>query len=75
MRARHTLKRLVMVAIPSAGLGLGQVAATASGPFLGRLTQVTSLGSTIPANSDLNPYGMAVVSQDTGCGLRSRART
>ena len=66
MRGNHTLGRLAMVAIPTAGLALGQVAASASGPFIAGLTHVTTLGSTVPHNGDVNPYGMAVVSQNWG---------
>src|ERR1035437_7306174 len=55
-----------MVAIPTAGLALGQVGASASGPFSAGLTHVTTLGSTVPHNGDVNPYGMAVVSQKWG---------
>ncbi len=35
-------------------------------PFLARFHSVTNLGSTVPANGDLNPYGMATVSQSEG---------
>src|ERR1700726_943455 len=66
VRGSHILRRLVMVAIPATGLLLGQVAAAASGSFIGPLTHVTSLGSTVPHNGDVNPYGMAVVTQDSG---------
>jgi|HubBroStandDraft_6_1064221.scaffolds.fasta_scaffold00093_3 hypothetical protein len=55
-----------MVAIPTAGLALGQVAVSASGPFIANLTHVTTLGSTVPRNGDVNPYGMAVVEQSRG---------
>jgi hypothetical protein len=55
-----------MVAIPAAGLAVGQVAASASGPFIGGLTHVTTLGSTVPHNGDVNPYGMALVNEDWG---------
>jgi hypothetical protein len=66
VRGSHILRRLVIVAIPATGLLLGQVAAAASGAFIGPLTHVTSLASTVPHNGDLNPYGMAVVTQDSG---------
>ena len=66
MRGSHILGRLALVAIPTAGLALGQVAAAASGPFIAGLTHVTSLGSTVPHNGDVNPYGMAVVGQNWG---------
>jgi hypothetical protein len=55
-----------MVAIPASGIALGHVGASASGPFIGGLTHVTTLGSTVPHNGDVNPYGMAVVRQSSG---------
>jgi hypothetical protein len=35
-------------------------------PFVGPFTTVSTLGSTVPANGDVNPYGMAVVPSTTG---------
>jgi hypothetical protein len=66
VRGSHILGRIAMVAVPAAGLVVGQIAASASGPFIANLTHVTTLGSTVPHNGDVNPYGMAVVKQDWG---------
>jgi hypothetical protein len=66
VRGRQILGRLALVAIPATGLVVGQIAAAASGPFIGGLTHVTTLGSTVPHNGDVNPYGMAVVNQNWG---------
>lgn len=66
MRGSHILGHLAMIAIPTAGIALGPVVAAASGPFLGGLTHVTTLGSTVPHNGDVNPYGMAVVTENWG---------
>jgi hypothetical protein len=66
VRGSHILGRLALVAIPAAGIALGPVAASASGPFIGNLTHVTTLGSTVPHNGDINPYGMAVVTENWG---------
>ncbi len=55
-----------MVAIPIAGLTLAQGAVSASGPLIANLTHVTTLGSTVPHNGGVNPYGMAVVEQNWG---------
>jgi hypothetical protein len=42
-------------------------AATATGtPFLSTHRAVTTLGSTVPANGDVNPYGIVEVPQSTG---------
>jgi hypothetical protein len=66
VRGRQILGRLALVAIPATGLVVGQIAAAASVPFIGGLTHVTTLGSTVPHNGDVNPYGMAVVNQNWG---------
>jgi hypothetical protein len=34
--------------------------------FVGPLHQVTTLASTVPANGDVNPYGVAVIPRSTG---------
>jgi hypothetical protein len=40
---------------------------TAQAPsFLGRFSIVTNIASTVPANGDVNPYGIVVVPQSTG---------
>src|SRR5450759_1899816 len=35
-------------------------------PFIGPLRTVSTIGSTVPNNGDVNPYGMAVVPHSTG---------
>ena len=35
-------------------------------PFVGPLHTVTTIASTVPANGDVNPYGVAVVPEDNG---------
>ena len=35
-------------------------------PFLHGLTKVSTVGSTVPAHGDVNPYGVAVVGTSTG---------
>jgi hypothetical protein len=48
-------------------LVLGSVAAQAGdGSFTGSFHQVRPLASTVPANGDVNPYGVAVVPRSTG---------
>ena len=44
------------------------VTAQAAGPrpFLSRFSTVATLGSTVPANGDVNPYGIAVVPRTVG---------
>ena len=63
---------LAAVVTAAAGLlaatGLGAGAASASGfpAFVGPLHHVTTLASTVPANGDVNPYGVAVIPRSTG---------
>jgi len=44
----------------------GAAGASAFRAFTGPLHEVTTLASTVPANGDVNPYGMAVVPRSTG---------
>jgi hypothetical protein len=41
-------------------------AAPAASPFLSGLTNISTLGSTVPANGDVNPYGIVTVPTSTG---------
>jgi hypothetical protein len=41
-------------------------AAATAAPFLSGLKQVTTLGSTVPANGDINPYGIVQVATSVG---------
>ena len=38
----------------------------ASSPFIGQLTHNSMVASTVPANGDINPYGVAVVTRSVG---------
>jgi hypothetical protein len=49
-----------------AGSGMFAEAASASSTFTGPLNTVTTLASTVPANGDVNPYGVALVPRSTG---------
>ncbi len=49
-----------------AGSGMFAGAASASSTFTGPLNTITTLASTVPANGDVNPYGVAVVPRSTG---------
>jgi hypothetical protein len=40
--------------------------ATAATPFLSQLTRISTLTSTVPANGDINPYGLAMVPSSVG---------
>ena len=60
----------VAVAVTTAGLlvgsGIFAGAASAASTFIGPLHTETVIASTIPANGDVNPYGVAVVPRSTG---------
>lgn len=48
------------------GLGAGAAGASGFPAFVGPLHHVTTLASTVPANGDVNPYGVAVIPRSTG---------
>jgi hypothetical protein len=48
-------------------LGIGAANVQAAGQsFIGGFNTVTTLGTTVPANGDINPYGVALVPRSTG---------
>jgi hypothetical protein len=49
-----------------AGSGIVATAANASNTFIGPLNHTKVIASTVPANGDVNPYGVAVVPRSTG---------
>ena len=49
-----------------AGTGILAGAANAATTFIGPLSQTSQIASTVPANGDQNPYGVAVVPRSTG---------
>ena len=59
---------LLSVAAAAAVAGVLPAAAStgAGGSFIGGLHNIATVSSTIPANGDLNPYGVAVVPQSHG---------
>jgi hypothetical protein len=52
--------------LAATGLGAGVADASSLQAFVGPLHHVTTLVSTVPANGDVNPYGVAVIPQSTG---------
>ncbi|HEV7191967.1 MAG TPA: hypothetical protein VGN35_02095 [Jatrophihabitantaceae bacterium] len=59
--------RVLTTAIGALALvGGATTAASASTPFLSSLTHIKVIGSTVPTNGDVNPYGVAVVPMTTG---------
>jgi hypothetical protein len=47
-----------------------QTAGAFDRPFIGQFSTVTQLGSTVPANGDVNPYGIANVNTSVGALVR-----
>jgi hypothetical protein len=52
--------------LAATGLGAGVAGASSLQAFVGPLHHITTLASTVPANGDVNPYGVAVIPQSTG---------
>ncbi|HEY2215755.1 MAG TPA: hypothetical protein VGH31_11915 [Acidimicrobiales bacterium] len=61
---RHTLSSIALAV--AATTVLSTAAGAAAKPFLSQLGSVTQVGSTVPANGDVNPYGVAVVAASSG---------
>ncbi len=64
---RRSLWRATTVGGVAAGLvALSAAAAGATTPFFGTHHTITSISTTVPANGDVNPYGVAVVPDTVG---------
>jgi hypothetical protein len=64
-----TKRTLMMVAVTGAAAVIGLGASVARGAmeaFVGPLHKRTVIASTVPANGDVNPYGVAVVGRSVG---------
>ena len=69
-RSRAVIAAIAAIAATAAGLlaasGAFATAANASATFIGGLRHTKVIASTVPANGDVNPYGVAVVPRSTG---------
>jgi hypothetical protein len=63
--ARAMLSSLIAVALTSLALCAGTALAF-DHPFIGQFSTISPLGSTEPANGDVNPYGIVNVHRSTG---------
>ena len=69
---RSVTQRLTRAAAVTAGaaalaaFALAPAQALTSGSFIGNLSKITTVASTVPANGDVNPYGVAVVGHSIG---------
>jgi hypothetical protein len=61
------LRYAAAVGVAAAVLAAGTTAAYAgNGPFVGPFTKTSTVASTVPANGDINPYGIALVPRAVG---------
>jgi hypothetical protein len=51
---------------PAAAKTATTISSTSSAPFLAKLTSVSKVASTVPANGDINPYGIVTVPTSVG---------
>jgi len=70
MRPTRRFAGIAAIVMATAGLlagsGIVATAANASDTFIGPLNHTKVIASTVPANGDVNPYGVAVVPHSTG---------
>jgi hypothetical protein len=69
MRALSGMATAFAAVVATAGIAMAPAAVaqdSSHGAFLSRFHELTTIGSTVPANGDVNPYGTAVVSRSTG---------
>ncbi len=71
MQARHRMAAAAAAAGAITALGLVvapaiQAQPTKSVPYLSHLKKIQTIGSTVPHNGDLNPYGIFVIRQNAG---------
>ncbi len=63
--AKVTLPALLLALLACLALSPGTALAF-DHPFIGQFSTVSSVGSTMPGNGDVNPYGIVVVPRSTG---------
>jgi hypothetical protein len=69
MSTRRRLSTTIAAALACAALTPGAASAF-DHPFIGQFHTITSLGSTVPSNGDVNPYGIVTVPQSEGALVR-----
>ncbi len=69
-RARLRRRIAAIVAVAAACAVLPASASAFGPPFIGPFKTVTEIGSTVPPNGDLNPYGIVNVNQSVGALVR-----
>jgi hypothetical protein len=67
----RAVRLLGLLVAAVAALAIAPVGAVAfDHPFIGQLSSVTQVGSTVPSNGDVNPYGIVNVPASTGSLVR-----
>jgi hypothetical protein len=69
MPSRRYLPTTIATALACLALTPG-VASAFDHPFIGQFNTVTSIASTVPANGDVNPYGIVTVPRSSGALVR-----
>ncbi len=69
MSTRRRLSTTIAAALACAALTPG-VASAFDHPFIGQFHTITTLGSTVPSNGDVNPYGIVAVPRSEGALVR-----
>jgi hypothetical protein len=62
----HRVRFLSLIATGLVCVAAVPASAAASPPFLANLSTITPIGTTVPSNGDINPYGVAVVPRNIG---------
>jgi hypothetical protein len=63
---KNLMVRLAAVLLAGFSLLVPSPVSANSGSFIAPLTMNTQVASTVPANGDINPYGVAVVQRSVG---------
>jgi hypothetical protein len=63
---RHWARVMALALLAGAAITATAADRSDGGSFLGRFNENTPVASTVPANGDINPYGVAVVQRTTG---------
>jgi hypothetical protein len=62
----HRVRFLSLIATGLVCMAAAPASAAASPPFLAGLSTISPVGSTVPSNGDVNPYGVATVPRSIG---------
>jgi hypothetical protein len=63
---RHLIISVIVMAVMATTNGLTGFASAMDGSILHRINTISTVASTVPANGDVNPYGVAIVERSVG---------